>query len=70
MEQLQAASGAEFDALYLDTQIAAHEEGRPIFEDYAQNGTMEMGRGATMVGVPSIDTHLVMLRSFREQVQA
>ena len=70
MEQLQAAEGAEFDALYLDTQIAAHEEGRPIFEDYAQNGTIEMGRGATMVGVPSIDTHLVMLRSFREQVQA
>jgi hypothetical protein len=31
---------------------------------------MEMGRGATMVGVPSIDSHLVMLRSFREQVQA
>jgi putative membrane protein len=70
MEQLQAAEGAEFDTLYLDTQIAAHEEGRPIFEQYSEEGSMEMGRGATMVGVPSIDTHLVMLRSFREQVQA
>ncbi len=70
VDQLNALEGAEFDAAYLDAQIAAHEEGRPIFEQYAESGDMEMGRGATMVGVPSIDTHLVMLRSFREQVQA
>jgi putative membrane protein len=68
LDQLNALEGAEFDAAYLDAQIAAHEEGRPIFEQYAESGEMEMGRGATMVGVPSIDSHLVMLRSFREQV--
>lgn len=70
LEQLQAAEGAEFDMLYLDTQIAAHEEGRPIFEQYAETGEVEMGRGATMVGVPAIDSHLVMLRSFRQQMGA
>jgi putative membrane protein len=70
VDQLNGLEGAEFDAAYLDAQIAAHEEARPIFEQYAANGDMEMGRGATLVGVPSIDTHLVMLRSFREQVQA
>jgi putative membrane protein len=68
VDQLNGLEGAEFDAAYLDAQIAAHEEGRPIFEQYAEGGSMEMGRGATMVGVPSIDSHLVMLRSFREQV--
>ena len=70
MEQLQGLEGAEFDMMYLDTQIAAHEEGRPIFEQYSEEGQIEMGRGATMVGVPSIDSHLVMLRSFREQMGA
>ncbi len=70
VDQLNGLEGAEFDAAYLDAQIAAHEEGRPIFEQYAESGEMEMGRGATMVGVPSIDTHLVMLRSFRDQIQA
>lgn len=70
VDQLEALEGAEFDAAYLDAQIAAHEEGRPIFEQYAESGDMEMGRGATMVGVPSIDSHLVILRSFRDQVAA
>jgi putative membrane protein len=70
VDQLNALEGAEFDLAYLDAQIAAHEEARPIFEQYAESGDMEMGRGATMVGVPSIDSHLVMLRSFRDQVAA
>lgn len=70
VDQLGALEGAEFDMAYLDAQIAAHEEGRPIFEQYAESGDMEMGRGATMVGVPAIDSHLVMLRSFRDQMQA
>lgn len=70
VDQLNGLTGAEFDMAYLDAQIAAHEEGRPIFEQYAAEGTIEMGRGATMVGVPSIDSHLVMLRSFREQMNA
>lgn len=69
LEQLQAAEGAEFDMMYIETQIAAHEQGRPIFEQYAESGEMEMGRGATMVGVPAIDSHLVMLRSFQQQMQ-
>lgn len=68
LDQLGALEGAEFDVMYLDGQIAAHEEARPVFEQYAESGAMEMGRGATMVGVPAIDSHLVMLRSFREQV--
>lgn len=68
LEQLQGLEGAEFDRMYLDGQIAAHEQGRPVFEQYAESGEMEMGRGATMVGVPAINSHLVMLQSFRQQV--
>lgn len=68
LDQLNGLEGAEFDAAYLDAQIAGHEEARPIHEDYAENGEDPMARGASMVGVTGIDSHLVMLRSFREQV--
>lgn len=70
LEQLQAASGAEFDVLYIDGQIMGHEELRAIHSDYAQNGTDPMARGASMVGVTSIDTHLVMLNSIRASLGA
>ncbi len=70
LEQLQAASGAEFDLLYVDSLIAGHQELRAIHSDYAQNGNDPMARGASMVGVTSIDTHLVMLNSIRSQLGA
>ena len=69
LEQLQAAEGADFDVAYLDAQIAGHEEARPIHETYAESGEDPMARGASMVGVTGIDSHLVMLRSFRQQLQ-
>lgn len=69
LAQLQAAEGAEFDIAYLDAQIAGHEEARPIHASYAESGQDPMARGAAMVGVTGIDSHLVMLRSFRRQVQ-
>jgi len=69
LQQLQAAEGAAFDAAYLDAQIAGHQEARPIHESYAENGQDPMARGASMVGVTGIDTHLVMLQSFRSQIQ-
>ncbi len=70
LEQLQAASGAEFDALYIEGQIMGHEELRAIHSDYAQNGSDPMARGASMVGVTSIDTHLVMLNSIQASLGA
>lgn len=65
LEALQAAEGAAFDVAYVDGQIMGHEELRPIHEDYAANGSDPMARGASMVGVTGIDTHLVMLSSIR-----
>jgi putative membrane protein len=69
MQQLEQAEGDAFDAAYLEAQIAGHEEARPIHEQYAENGEDPMARGASMVGVTGIDTHLVMLRSFQSQMQ-
>lgn len=65
LEQLQAATGAEFDMMYVDGQIMGHEELRGIHEAYAADGTDPMARGASMVGVTGIDSHLVMLNSIK-----
>ncbi|TNC48504.1 DUF4142 domain-containing protein [Rubellimicrobium rubrum] len=69
LEQLQQAQGDAFDMAYIDAQITGHEEARPIHEQYAEEGQDPMARGASMVGVTGIDSHLVMLRSFRQQMQ-
>jgi len=67
LEQLQAApAGPAFDAMYVDGQIAGHEELRVIHATYAESGSDPMARGASMVGVPSIDTHLAMLRGIKQ----
>lgn len=68
LADLQAAEGDAFDMAYIDAQIAGHEEARPIHETYAESGEDPMARGASMVGVTGIDTHLVMLQSFRQQM--
>jgi putative membrane protein len=66
VEQLQAAEGAAFDAMYIDGQIAGHQELLAIHQDYAANGDDPMARGASLVGVTGIQSHLVMLESIRQ----
>ena len=65
LDQLKAADGAAFDAMYVDGQIAGHKELRAIHANYAANGADPMARGASTVGVTGIDTHLVMLNSIK-----
>lgn len=65
LAELEAAEGAAFDMMYIDGQIAGHEELLAIHEDYAESGSDPMARGASMVGVPAIQTHLGILQSIR-----
>jgi putative membrane protein len=65
LAQLQELDGAEFDQMYIEGQHPAHEQLHEIHQDYADNGEDPMARGASMVGVTGIQTHLVMLRSIQ-----
>lgn len=65
LEELRAAEGAAFDIMYVDGQIAGHQELRGIHADYAASGEDPMARGASTVGVTGIDTHLVMLNAIK-----
>jgi putative membrane protein len=65
VEQLGALRGAEFDMMYVAGQIEGHQELLKIHRSYARSGQDPMARGASMVGVTGIETHLAMLEAIR-----
>jgi putative membrane protein len=68
LEKLQAAEGAEFDAMYIEGQIDGHEELLAIHKKYARSGEDPMARGASMVGVTGIQSHLTMLKGIKSMI--
>ena len=64
--QLQGLSGAEFDLMYVEGQIAGHQELLKIHKSYARSGKDPMARGASIVGVAGIETHLTMLKGIQQ----
>lgn len=68
LQKLKDAKGAEFDKMYVEGQIQGHEELMAIHKDYARNGKDEMARGASMVAVPAIETHLAMLKTIQKSL--
>lgn len=66
LQKLQAAEGAAFDEMYIAGQIKGHRELLVIHRAYARRGDDPMARGASIVGVPSIITHLSMLASIEQ----
>lgn len=61
VERLQNASGRTFDALYIQGQIAGHDELLSLNTAYAQDGQDLADRRVAVVAVPSIQTHLSIL---------
>ena len=51
--------------MYVDSQITAHEQDRALHAAYATDGSDPMAKGASMIAVPAIDSHLAMLRMIR-----
>lgn len=68
LEKLEAASGAEFDMMYIDGQIMGHRELLDIHRRYSRNGSDPMARGASLVGVTGIETHLFLLENLKRQI--
>lgn len=69
LQQMNAMeAGAEFDRQYLAAQMQGHEELRALHSAYAENGSNPMARGASIVGVPAIDSHMSMLRAISNRL--
>ncbi|MDR6821065.1 putative membrane protein [Neorhizobium sp. 2083] len=65
---LQSMRGREFDRMYINGQIAGHEELLSIHKRYARSGSDPMARGASLVGVAGIESHLVMLNTIKSML--
>lgn len=57
IDNLNAASAAEFDAVYLSQQEAAHSEALTLMQGYADNGDDAALKAAAGKAVPKIQAH-------------
>lgn len=62
ISQLQAASGAEFDRLYKQQQVQAHEMALALHRTYADDGDTEELRRVARSAVPIVQDHLTRVR--------
>lgn len=65
LQQLEAAPDSEFDAMYVKSQILGHNELLTLHQRYASSGSDATAQGASIVAVPSIRTHLALLKGIR-----
>lgn len=57
LQSLESLSGTEFDAVYIDAQVAAHEEALALMEGYAENGDEEALKAHAQKTAPVIERH-------------
>ncbi|MDP3175883.1 MAG: DUF4142 domain-containing protein [Phenylobacterium sp.] len=69
IDNLKAATDANFDRTYLDQQAAAHEEALTLMRGYADNGGDAGLKGGAAKAVPKIRTHLEKVKSLQTAVK-
>jgi len=58
MNDLQSASGADFDRVYLTQQVQAHEMALALHSNYARSGDAPALRAVASAAVPIVQQHL------------
>lgn len=70
IDNLNAATGADFDKAYLTQQVAAHEEAITLHRGYADNGDNAQLKGHAAKVLPKIQAHLDRARALANQTGA
>jgi putative membrane protein len=65
-EMLVAMKAGMTDGAYLAAQIDVHRQALAVAQGYAETGADPMARGAALVAVPSIESHVAMLALIRD----
>lgn len=58
LEEIEAASGADFDAAYARNQVAAHEAAVALYGSYAEGGDNDLLIGYARESLPVLQQHL------------
>jgi putative membrane protein len=70
IDNLNAASAAEFDQVYLDQQEAAHDEALTLMKGYAENGDDAGLKAAAAKAVPKVQAHLDHVKQLKSGAAA
>jgi putative membrane protein len=65
LDNLKAASDADFDKVYLDQQEAAHNEALTLMKGYADNGDDPGLKAGAAKAVPKIQAHLDRVKQLK-----
>jgi putative membrane protein len=66
MDELQGASGANFERVYLRQQIPAHEMALALHSNYAERGDTPALRAVAAAAVPIVQQHLDRARQLNQ----
>lgn len=61
LDDLKAASGSQFDAMYMKAQMGAHDEAIGLFQGYAENGEAGPVKEFAAKTLPTLEMHKEML---------
>ena len=61
LANFQSLDKSAFEANYIEEQLLGHTSLKPLMEDYAATGEDPQAKGAAMLAVPAIDSHVVLL---------
>lgn len=67
LEQLRQASGAQFDRLYMETQVQGHREALKLHQDYAKGGDNTNLKKVATEAVPHVQQHLQRAEALHKQ---
>lgn len=70
LDNLKAASAADFDKVYLTQQVAAHEEALTLMKGYADNGSDAGLKAGAAKAVPKIEEHLAKAKALADKAGA
>ena len=68
LNNLQAASPAGFDKVYVDQQVAAHQEASTLFKAYADHGDNTALKYFAAKTEPTIEDHLSMAKAMQKDM--
>jgi putative membrane protein len=62
---VEGAGSGQFDRIYMDAQVAAHQETVELFRDYAQSGDNANIRDFAQTILPTLENHLTEAQNLR-----
>jgi putative membrane protein len=70
LDNLRAAGPNDFDKVYLDQQVAAHEETLTLLKGYADNGDNADLKAAAAKAMPKVQAHLDKAKALQAKIGA